>query len=798
MKKLILLLFILQSLFGYSQQIKVAIVDFENTSGIAKYDGLGKAMSSMLISDIEANVSPKRLQLVERSQINKILKEQNFQKTSSVNKASAVKMGKLLGVKYLLVGDIFVLNDALVINSRLVDTETGDIKFTEKKEGKLMQWLFLKTALAKGLSTSISMPFTEPVVLDKEINSALVTTFSNAITEKDKGNLDKSEELLKIVEEFASDFKYINDIKEDIEKLKKRVSELENITNIITNNFELGEKTLIKGDCTNSIKYFESFVKNPGTDGYVNNKILYAFSKISYCYFKNGDFLKALENSENAVKIYKYFPEANEVKLMALIKLSRNEEAIKQYDFIVNSLTFESEQAFRSKDENHTINWDATEWPNFGLKPDEQSEFWVYLGINKAGYYDPIVNEVKLIKTLSENNIKLEKLKSINKGNEKIKSKYEKFEQIIINESKDFSSAFYELSLIYAEELFNNKNFNEYEDHLVKEITRMEGKNLNTDSDENYKIIYGKFILNQLLYLIEKNEINAASKLYKKLKTEYVTDRKSYFYEHYWDIILSLRVKTSDFNTTYPINMLVFEKKLNELIIVELQKKNISKEKFNKVLNFNNTVDNDNKNIEIDKLFSIDNFIWSKNIGIMLLNNNLKIHYAKNKIDLYNYKKDSVPAYCYYDYNEEYGEEYGEKYGKLYNYYALKLISANLPIGWRIAKQNDFIRAFELDKLLDKVNEYRKSQYTSLIDYYQLLSGYKKYYKEKIPEKIEIKSGYFHGNGFIGIDTQQLYWTDELSKDPEYKKIIEIYEDEIRLSNYNCPECCLSIKLIKE
>ena len=54
-----------------AQNIKVAILDFENTSGIAKYNGLGKAMSSMLITDIEANVSPKRLQLVERSQIQK-------------------------------------------------------------------------------------------------------------------------------------------------------------------------------------------------------------------------------------------------------------------------------------------------------------------------------------------------------------------------------------------------------------------------------------------------------------------------------------------------------------------------------------------------------------------------------------------------------------------------------------------------------------------------------------------------------------------------------------------------------
>ena len=81
-KTFLILVVILLKLSCYSQQIKVAIVDFDNTSGISKYDGLGKAMSSMLISDIEANVSPKRLQLVERSQINKILKEILFIKQS--------------------------------------------------------------------------------------------------------------------------------------------------------------------------------------------------------------------------------------------------------------------------------------------------------------------------------------------------------------------------------------------------------------------------------------------------------------------------------------------------------------------------------------------------------------------------------------------------------------------------------------------------------------------------------------------------------------------------------------------
>ena len=134
MKHLIWILFfiVFQS---NAQSTKIAVLDFENVSGNARYTGLGKAMSSMLITDIEANTAKQKVQFIERGQIQKILKEQNFQSTKAVDKSSAVKTGKILGVKYLLIGDIFVLNDQLVINARLTNAETGEITFSKKQDG---------------------------------------------------------------------------------------------------------------------------------------------------------------------------------------------------------------------------------------------------------------------------------------------------------------------------------------------------------------------------------------------------------------------------------------------------------------------------------------------------------------------------------------------------------------------------------------------------------------------------------------------------------------------------------------
>ena len=193
-----------------AQVLKVAILDFENTSGIAKYDGLGKAMSSMLISDIEANVSPNRLQLVERSQIQKILKEQNFQASSAVDKTSSVKAGKLLGVKYLLVGDVYILNDVLVINARLTDTETGDIKFSKKQEGKLVGWLTLKTNIANEIASKLKLPLDSKLINSNNISENSLLLYANGINFLDKNEIDSANKVLTELKYTERDFIYTN------------------------------------------------------------------------------------------------------------------------------------------------------------------------------------------------------------------------------------------------------------------------------------------------------------------------------------------------------------------------------------------------------------------------------------------------------------------------------------------------------------------------------------------------------------------------------------------------------------
>ena len=211
MKHIFTILIIFTGSFKLNAQVnRIAILDFENISSISKYDGLGKAMSSMLISDIESNVSPKKLQLVERAQIQKILKEQSFQASNSVNKNTAVQTGKLLGVNFLLVGDVYILNDQLVINARLINAETGDIIFSKKQDGKIVTWLALKTNIANEISSNLKVPLESKSLNSKPISESSLLLYANGINYLDKNEIDSADILLTELKYTETEFNYTN------------------------------------------------------------------------------------------------------------------------------------------------------------------------------------------------------------------------------------------------------------------------------------------------------------------------------------------------------------------------------------------------------------------------------------------------------------------------------------------------------------------------------------------------------------------------------------------------------------
>ncbi|WP_200389313.1 FlgO family outer membrane protein [Thiocapsa imhoffii] len=86
-----------------------------------KVSGLGLGIQENLITALLS----KGITVVERSQLEQVLEEQQLGLSGLVNLASAKKLGELLGADTMIVGSLRDLGEAVEINARLVSMESG-------------------------------------------------------------------------------------------------------------------------------------------------------------------------------------------------------------------------------------------------------------------------------------------------------------------------------------------------------------------------------------------------------------------------------------------------------------------------------------------------------------------------------------------------------------------------------------------------------------------------------------------------------------------------------------------------
>ncbi len=68
----------------------------------------------------------RKFNVVEKQNMEKILAEQAFQQTGCTNEGCAVKLGKLLNVKVMIVGSFGKLLTEYFVTIRVIDVQTGE------------------------------------------------------------------------------------------------------------------------------------------------------------------------------------------------------------------------------------------------------------------------------------------------------------------------------------------------------------------------------------------------------------------------------------------------------------------------------------------------------------------------------------------------------------------------------------------------------------------------------------------------------------------------------------------------
>ena len=132
---------------GGSQKPRIAVLEFKNKADNQWwYHGGATAAQDVFVTEL---VKSGKFRVVEREQLEALMKEKGLTLSGDVDPKTAIRVGKLLGVNYLLTGAVTEYGNTHVegggggvfagkkkfvaaLNARLIDTSTGEIAWADE------------------------------------------------------------------------------------------------------------------------------------------------------------------------------------------------------------------------------------------------------------------------------------------------------------------------------------------------------------------------------------------------------------------------------------------------------------------------------------------------------------------------------------------------------------------------------------------------------------------------------------------------------------------------------------------
>jgi curli biogenesis system outer membrane secretion channel CsgG len=138
-------------------KIKVAIWEFENHAETSWwfFKDMGPAARNQIDTEFSENKAlSDKFSVIERDKLNLVMKEQNLGASGALDPATAAKVGKILGVRYIILGGIdkFAINDtggsfggfggvlkqaSATINMRFIDSTTAERVISISADGEV-------------------------------------------------------------------------------------------------------------------------------------------------------------------------------------------------------------------------------------------------------------------------------------------------------------------------------------------------------------------------------------------------------------------------------------------------------------------------------------------------------------------------------------------------------------------------------------------------------------------------------------------------------------------------------------
>ncbi len=204
----------------------IAVLPFENGGSYGQdrenFEALQVGLPQVLAYELSKNPA---VRLVDRSATNQLLAEQDLGPKGRVDAATAARIGKLVGARYMIMGSFVDFYGKFRLNARIVDVETSEIlKVVSNDDPKLQdrQQLFrIVQAVAEQVMKDVKLP-PLPVEVAKanaarNIPTSALTYYSRALLYEDRGDKAKAAEYY---QKAITEFPEYTEAKEGLKKVR--------------------------------------------------------------------------------------------------------------------------------------------------------------------------------------------------------------------------------------------------------------------------------------------------------------------------------------------------------------------------------------------------------------------------------------------------------------------------------------------------------------------------------------------------------------------------------------------------
>lgn len=185
----------------------IAVMRFENAGShgddaeAGDFEALEVGLQVMLTTELSQNPA---LRLVERSQVETLMDEQELGTEGRVEASTAAEIGRLVGARYMVMGSFVDVFGQVRMDARIVDVETGELVRARGVQDRREQIYDILIELSDAVTDGLELPsLPDDVAAERRERESppiqAVTLYSRAIRAEDAGRTDEARELLQRV-----------------------------------------------------------------------------------------------------------------------------------------------------------------------------------------------------------------------------------------------------------------------------------------------------------------------------------------------------------------------------------------------------------------------------------------------------------------------------------------------------------------------------------------------------------------------------------------------------------------------